>query len=189
MKYLKAILIIVCFSGIISVRAQVDDDDVNDRIERNRRISDSINGPNKLSNIKDRLSYGGYGGLVIGTVTNISVAPTIGYKLTTKNTLGIGANYVYYSDRRYTPTYSTSIYGGNLFDRQFVTDQIFLHVEHQVLNYEDGTGHRGWNSYTLAGGGYAPSQGVYIAILYIVDQPAQGIYGPVPLIIRFGFMF
>jgi hypothetical protein len=86
---------------------------------------------------KERIYTGGDLGLAFGTSTFINVSPLVGYKLTEKFSLGVGATYQYYSVR-FSPEekYSSSIYGGQLFSRYILTDQFFLHSEYQQLNME-----------------------------------------------------
>lgn len=84
----------------------------------------------------DRVYTGGGLGLQFGTVTFINAAPIIGYKITERYSAGIGLEYIYfgYKPSQNSPTYSQNIYGGNIFNRLFVTDFLFLHAEYEALN-------------------------------------------------------
>ena len=85
---------------------------------------------------KDRLFFGGDLGLSFGTITYIRVAPIIGYNINPKLAVGVGPSYQYYDDTRF-PGSSSSIYGGSIFGRYFVLENIFLQSEFEVLNLEE----------------------------------------------------
>jgi hypothetical protein len=83
----------------------------------------------------DRVTIGGGLGLSFGTVTLIEVAPTFGYYLTDNFLVGIGGDYIYFSDDR--ANYSTSIYGASIFAEYFIQGTpIMLHVEPELINFE-----------------------------------------------------
>lgn len=90
----------------------------------------------------DRVYGGGGLGLQFGTVTLINIAPIVGYKITERYSVGIGIEYMYfaYQPAANFPTYSQNIYGGNIFNRFFITKSIFAHVEYETLNSN-------WNTY------------------------------------------
>ncbi|MCB0793951.1 MAG: hypothetical protein KDB88_04370 [Flavobacteriales bacterium] len=117
------------------------------------------------STFKDRVWFGGGLGLSFGTVTSISVEPLVGYKITEngKWSAGLGANYWYYRDNRYTPSFESSTYGGKLFSRYRIIDALFAHVEYNMMNFEfrriadSGSQEvfRDWVPFLLVGGGYS----------------------------------
>lgn len=109
---------------------------------------------------KDKLVFGGDMGLGFGTVTNINLSPTIGYKVTERYVVGLGPNYMYYNDNYYKVTFS--IYGGNVFNRFYITDFLFAHLEYQALNakWDYFIKDRFWVYYLWAGGGLSRSIGV-----------------------------
>lgn len=84
---------------------------------------------------KDRLFFGGDLGLSFGTVTFIRISPIIGFNVSPKFSVGGGPSYQYYKDNRYVGVES-SIYGGSVFGRYFVIENIFLQTEFEVLNLE-----------------------------------------------------
>jgi len=103
---------------------------------------------------------GGSLGLRIGSVTLISIMPELAYAVTEDLFVGTGLRYSYYKDNRYTPAYQSTIWGGKLFVRYYVFDDIFLHVEAERLYFEDPnysilTGEK-WifRDYFYGGGGY-----------------------------------
>lgn len=85
---------------------------------------------------KERIFYGGGLGLAFGTITNVNVSPTVGYKLTEKVVMGFGVSYQYYNDKRYNPPYTYNIYGGNVFSRYYFMKQAFVHGEYEYLSYK-----------------------------------------------------
>ena len=83
---------------------------------------------------KDRIFTGGGLNLQFGTVTVVGASPILGYMFTDKISAGIGITYLYYQNNTFN--YKSSIYGGRLFGRYFVIDQLFLHAEYEVLNLQ-----------------------------------------------------
>lgn len=146
--------------------------------------------------LSDHLVYGGNLGLSFGNITNISVSPLVGYKVTDKFIPGVGFTYNYLKFNY--PGYSEesiNIYGGSIWARYYVLDNIFLHGEYEALNGEWDPyfrpGYRYYLNSLLVGGGYRESFGnlsSYILVLYNVTYNEDSPY-PSPLIIRAGFGF
>ncbi|MEI8204954.1 MAG: hypothetical protein WCH34_18175 [Bacteroidota bacterium] len=145
-----------------------------------------------------RLFIGGNVGLQFGTITLIDVSPSLGCWITNRFAVGLGVNYQYYNDKRWSPAFSTSIYGGSVFGRFYVLENLFAHVEFQLLNYEtqlidpygilNKTG-RIFEPYYLAGAGYKQAIGekfsMNIIALYNFNESPYTLYqNP---IIRIGF--
>jgi hypothetical protein len=85
----------------------------------------------------DRIYIGGDVSLNFGTITIIGATPIVGYNITDRWSAGIGATYLYFAQNiQGYGRYSTSIYGGNVFSRFLITDQIFAQSEYHVLNLE-----------------------------------------------------
>lgn len=143
--------------------------------------------------LSDHLVYGGNVQLGFGNVTNIGIAPMVGYKVTDRFIPGIGLSYNYIKIRyRGYPTQSANIYGGSVFANYFVLDNIFAHAEYEVLNGEwepyYQPGQRFNLSSFLVGGGYRESFGglsSYVMVLYNVTQSSDSPYSN-PLVIRVG---
>ena len=98
---------------------------------------------------RDRLYFGGNLSLSVGTITAIQISPLVGYRLTSRWSAGIGFDYEYYKSsgqyfgNYHVSSYSTSIYGGNIFTnyvflKNFPTDGISLlaQTEYDVLSLE-----------------------------------------------------
>lgn len=85
---------------------------------------------------KEKLTYGGSMSATFGNITNVSLSPEIGYKLKDNWTIGIGGLYNYYKDKRYSPVFDMSTYGGSIFTRLIISDQFIAHSEYQIINLD-----------------------------------------------------
>ncbi len=110
---------------------------------------------------KERFFYGGSFGLQFGRSSLVDISPIVGFKLTPRLGIGVGASYKYYRIKDYfaiNEHLKINVAGGSLFARYFLFDDIFVHVEYEKLIYKSSIGNSGYNvqSYTsyLAGGGY-----------------------------------
>lgn len=149
--------------------------------------------PKDTRPMSERLWFGGGVSLMFGTVTNLGVAPLVGYKVDPKGRLstGLGMNYYYFSDNRYQPAYESSSYGWSVFSRYRVIPQVYLHAEYNAQNYElyspftDATT-REWVPFLLVGGGYAQQLGgrsfLTFQVLWDLIQDSRSPYGSQPFI-------
>lgn len=152
---------------------------------------------------KKRLFYGGDLGLSFGSVTYIRVAPLVGYNVSPKLAVGVSPSYEYYSDNRYSPKYTSTMYGGSAFARYFVLPSIFIQASPEVLNLEAlptinlTTGEYVFSDnrvtipILLLGAGFsqrtANGSGFFISILYDVIQDINSPY-PNNIVFRLGGM-
>ena len=125
----------------------------------------------KGMSFKDRAFTGGNLGLSFGTITNIYLAPVLGYRVTPRMAAGVGVIYQYVKDTRYNPDLSYSSYGFNIFSRYAIYGPLFVQAEYEYLNYEyfpfigsAETARTGFNSVFL-GGGLAQPMGKNAAII------------------------
>lgn len=136
------------------------------------------------SKIKKNTQFSMSGGFWIGTFTNINVQPQLGYRITDRWTSGIGGHFQYFQSAQFgqDPFY---IYGGNVFSRYMLTENLFAQCEIQSLFFDQE-----WGKYGLLGGGYFPGGGgFYISAYYLfLYPPDRNIYGQ-PYVIRAGFIF
>jgi hypothetical protein len=146
----------------------------------------------------DRVYFGGNFGLNFGTnFTVVELSPLMGYKLTEQLSVGLGGTYIYFKEKipQYNFTYETSIYGGNIFARYFIFENVFLHAETGALNLDvpqpfyPYTLHREWVQTMPVGGGYRSMIGdnssFMIMILYdLIEDPNSPYQNP---IFRVGF--
>lgn len=91
----------------------------------------------------NRILFGGGFGLGIGTVTNISVSPVVGYAITDKLYAGIGLGYQYFRIKDYftleDPTThetvykprSANVYSPSVWARYIVWRNFFVHAEYE----------------------------------------------------------
>ncbi|MBL0343175.1 MAG: hypothetical protein IPP71_21290 [Bacteroidetes bacterium] len=126
---------------------------------------------------KDKLFFGGNLGLQFGNLTYVDVSPLIGYKITEKLHAGIGATYIYYRYKDSFGNYETSIYGGRVFGRYYPIDNLFAHVEYEILNLDVPASVPGSNydvlvrdniSSVLVGGGYVQPIGTNASLMLMV---------------------
>jgi len=159
---------------------------------------------------RKKLFFGGYMSLRFGTVTDIELAPIVGYQLTPRFSVASGIKYEYYSDRYYN--YDTHIYGFKVFSRfNIIQDlnriipagismSIFVHAEYEGLSLESryfdyGNQFPGqdrfWLNTFLVGGGIrqpiGPKAGIYFSILWNLNDNINSIYSNP--IMRIGFSF
>ncbi len=143
----------------------------------------------------DRIFIGGDIGLQFGTNTFIQIAPLIGYHITDEFSAGITTKYIYYSikDTYYNKSYSTNIYGGGIFTRYNILDDVFLHAEYEGLSmevpYTPYQNRRRIVSGLFVGGGYrqwfGQNSSLNLMLLYNVIEDKYSPYqNP---IIRIGF--
>ncbi|HMQ77069.1 MAG TPA: hypothetical protein PKE21_13465 [Flavobacteriales bacterium] len=152
--------------------------------------------------LKDRIWFGGGLGLAFGSVTNIAVEPLVGYKITRNGKLsaGLGISYQYFRDNRFAPAFETSVYGGRLFTRYRIIEQLFAHVEYSQMNFElydlyQDRFFRRWVPFLLIGGGYSAhlGGGTYLTatVLFdVIQDPFSPYAGGEPWIgagVGFGF--
>lgn len=151
--------------------------------------------------LSDRIFFGGNFGFTFGSITNIEIAPQVGYKITPAWSAGIGGRYAYYKDNYYY-FYQTNMYGGLLFTRYLVYKGLFLDAEFEANNFEVYKVvdpifgiynlERMWVPSLLLGGGYSQPIGdrsaFFVSILYDVLQHKYSPYYRVP-VIRAGFGF
>ncbi len=141
----------------------------------------------------DRIYVGGSLGAQFGTFTFVNLSPDVGYWFTDRFTAGLGARYLYFSDN--TINYSTTILGGSTFARYFITEELFTHVEFEVLNGRfDRMRNDAFNVYSLfAGGGYMQffSDRFFsgIMILYNINDSVYSPYRNPVIRVTFGLGF
>ncbi len=91
----------------------------------------------------ERIVFGGGLGLQFGTLTFIDISPVIGYRLTPKLETGIGLTYKYYRYKDFYQDQTTGqkfdlkshMYGGSVYSRYHILENIFAHVEFERLRY------------------------------------------------------
>lgn len=159
---------------------------------------------------RDRFFFGGNVGLMFGTVTDIEVAPQIGYYITKRWASGVGITYKYYKDDRFD--INTHIYGGSIFTRYFLFPDLstyfpvnegislFAQGEYIALSLENkyfsndfslnDSGRFISDNYLLGGGimqRFSKRGGFYFMVLVLLNESDHSaIQNPV---LRIGFIF
>lgn len=152
------------------------------------------NNPEPKYNLKSHLYFGGGFGLQFGSVTLIELSPLVGYKVTSKFSVGLSPTYKYYR-YKYSSTQSieNNVFGGSIFARYSIYQGLFAHVEYESLFYNtkepaQPTYMQQFNSFFVGGGYSQPigqNSGMYIMLLWnLNDTPNSPYVNPV---IRVGF--
>jgi hypothetical protein len=136
---------------------------------------------------------GGGFGLSFGNQTSIYLAPELSRAITDNFHIGVGVSYEYYNNRLFIPARSINTYGGKLFARYFIFDNIFVAGEYEKLWYRDNYINPGTSPIItldnlFAGAGYRQWVGINsfmtIALMFnVLDE--RVIFGINPMI-RFG---
>lgn len=189
---MKRLLFLSLLLGILSYQP-LSAFDLKPALPKKPRFSKSL-APKKFE--VDRLVYGGTFGATFGTTTYVDVSPLIGYRITDDLVAGIGVTYMYFRQRYNTQVYQTSLYGGRVFANYAILENVFLHGEYEVLNYDyydflSQENSRAWFGTPLLGGGYrqpiSDRAAFMIFALYALnsDNPRSPYYQN-PLVIRVG---
>ncbi len=87
------------------------------------------------SNFMDRVFFGGGMGLSGGSWgTSISVTPIVGYMVSNRLSVGVGATYQYIKFNNQFNNFTDNQYGGNVFARLNLVRQVFAYGEYSFLN-------------------------------------------------------
>jgi hypothetical protein len=148
---------------------------------------------NKMD-ILDKLYYGGnFGFAASGGGYFLELSPTVGYHVTQKFSVGLMFTYMHYDF--IIPQYgelNDNVYGGGIFARYFILDNLFAHAEARVLNGQWDDGPR-FNLYpVLVGGGYRALVGsrssFFAMLLYDLNySPYNFLNGYSPFYYTVGF--
>lgn len=152
----------------------------------------------------ERLYFGGNFGLSFSeNYTQIEVSPLVGYMITDKLSAGTGIIYQYLKANLYSANgtryaLQTNIYGGKLFGRYNITEQLFAYTEYEALSFEvyqdsnDKIAREIIPSMFLGAGYFFPlgnRAGINAVALYnILYDPYRSPYNS-PFVLRLGFTF
>jgi len=147
-------------------------------------------------NLKSHLYFGGGFGLQFGYMTLIEVSPLVGYNITPKFSIGLSPTYKFYKYNDYygqNLDLKTNVWGGSIFSRYYLFENVFAHVEYESLLYNTHTPgfpetQQQYNSF-FVGGGYnqriGGNSGMYILVLWNLNDSYDSPYSNP--IIRVGF--
>lgn len=142
----------------------------------------------------DRLFWGGNVGAWVGNPTFVDLSPLVGIKITDKLSGGVGFIYNYYSYKYSNYKYTTNLFGGRIYARYFILENIFAQAGWDHINrdnpYANLPHERVWVDNILVGGGvrYALSDNFYAMAtgLWNLNQTPLSPYGNP--IIQIGFV-
>ncbi len=154
----------------------------------------SNKGRGEKPSFADRLYYGGNVQLQFGTYTVVGISPLVGYKITEQLSVGVTPSYTYFRDNYYKIGYS--VYGGSVFSRFFVIEDLFLHAEYERLYYPlivgSGNTTKFYADRALVGGGYvlrfSDNAGFYLMGMYDLLWKQQSSFYVSPFVFRGGFI-
>ena len=157
MKLYQIVLLVSLLFSFNSALAQNDADQEDEKVRY---------GEGKT--FGERLYFGGGLGLGFGNTTFINVSPLVGYRITERFSAGIRVKYQYFKYKQefigtngavIKQNFQSNIYGGGVFSRFFVSNNIFLHGEYENLSVQFGDRFgnktREWIPSAFLGGGYA----------------------------------
>ena len=97
---------------------------------------DEATGNTEKLSFWDKVYFGGDLGMSFGSYTYINIAPKAGYIFTDRFSAGVGVIYQYYNLASTVNPYKTSVYGGKVFARFFVFDNLFLYSVTEIVSLE-----------------------------------------------------
>ena len=190
MKTIKAIVLLMFVSINILAQEFITEEEVTGKQAR--------------SSFWERVYFGGDFGMAFGSVTSVNISPEMGYLFTDRFSAGGGIIYQYYGVKNITYPIKTSVYGGKVFVRYFIWDNLFLYNTNEIVSleskYYDYSGqyqnqNRFWIVSPLVGAGYmsrfSNKGGVSIMVLFNLNNSRNSpyyYYDGMP-IIRLGISF
>ncbi len=85
---------------------------------------------------RERVFVGGFLGIQLGSFTAVSVNLHGGYRITNRLSAGLGGNYQYTNDTWFGESYSSHVYGANVFSRFRIYSHFFVHAEYERLRLQ-----------------------------------------------------
>lgn len=155
--------------------------------------------------ILEKLVFGGNVGGGYSNGWNLTLSPTVGYRVTPTTIAGVGVTYIYsdFNSQYYSSRITTNVTGGRLFAQQLLFQNLYARAEYEYLIFtqkqRDGSG-RVFDERKLEapglllGGGYSTQFGgsgigFTFEILYNVIYKAGNSAYPSPFIFRGGLMY
>ncbi len=133
--------------------------------------------PSEKPPLSERIFVGGGLGAQFGNLTAIEVSPVIGIRLGKRAQTGVSFTYRYYEDKNFG--FSTNTYGGGVFGRYFLLENIFAHAEYEALNGEwSTTRDRYFINSLFLGGGFMQQIGNSFAGIMVLWNINDSAYNP-----------
>lgn len=201
----RFLLCVIFLLSAITLFAQYDyeDEDLKKKPQTETKEKKPTPAPDRKFK-PENLSIGGYFGLSFGNVVFVDVSPVAAYRFHKRFALGTGVIYQYlnYKDY-YPPPYQdynkTQTFGGRIFPRVFIWEELFAQMEYMVLNGEvayvnTGTGLPAYEiretfHNVFFGAGYNIPMGdrAYFTILFSINLTENTLYPNRQPYISFGF--
>ncbi len=190
MKNIKrySLLLLACFCFVVSGFAQEEEDNDEEGNE-----------------ILEKLVFGGNIGLGYSNGFNITLSPTVGYRVTNTTIAGVGFTYIYsdFTNRWDGLRWTQNVTGGRIFAQQLLFQNLYARGEYEFLNFtatvRDESGRLLSENELeapglLLGGGYgtqfgSSGLGFTFEVLYNILYQADRSPYPSPLIMRGGVVF
>ena len=189
---MKTLLFFLCLS-IITLSAFAQSDSTN------LKQDDNVQQTEKPQSKESRWYYGGNIGFSFwNDYFYLSISPLVGYKITPQFSVGGKIGYAYSSDSSVDPTFNTSSYGGSIFSRYRIIQQLYLHGEFAYVSYENVylkplggyTTERNWVPFLFLGGGFSqlvsPNVWAYVEVLFDFINDSNSPYEEWDPFISFG---
>lgn len=209
MKRYALFIFFLLFATHVFAQYDYEDEDLkkrkpenNEKKEEKKTDGTTPDNPNKKFD-KNKLSVGGFFGASFGNVIYVEVSPVAAYRFHKRFALGVGFIYQYLNYKDYYPPpwqdyNKTNIFGGRIFPRAFVWEELFVQLEYMPLNaevaYVDGNGTplgevRETFHNVFAGAGYNIPLGEnsYFTILASINLTENLVYPSRQPFISFGF--
>lgn len=183
-KVIRILILVFCLAQPCRMLSQYDY--VQDTLSR--KSSDD------KMRFTDRLFWGGNLGAWFGNPTFVDISPLVGIQITKKYSMGVGAIYNYYSYKYFNYTYKTNLWGGRIYARYFILENVFAQVGWDRINRDDfyskSPNARIWIDNILVGGGLRyPISDNFYAIASGFWNLNQSVYSPYSNpIIQIGFV-
>lgn len=143
---------------------------------------------------KDKIYTGGQFGATFGTYTNITISPIIGARFSEKVYGGIGIEYQYTKDKRYSTPKTYNQFGGRLFSQYNFATKLFAHAELAGMSFEHyllTSKTRDFVPFFYLGGGYrqqlSPRSFISFRVVFDVLQHKYSPYSAWEPIVHIGF--
>ena len=184
-------LVLLSFVGLVNAQDEGFD---RGKKRQNKERQSNTNEDIDDERLIDKLFFGGSFGLQFGDVTSVDVSPLVGYRITDRWSAGVGVIYQFTRFRQLD--FSTNIYGGRVFTRYTIFQNVFAQFEYEAINLEvfdlvDFSTEREWVGSAFIGGGYVQRfgnrGGITFTALFDLNFDENRSPRSSPLVLRVGF--
>jgi len=181
-KYASILLVLlfVAFTATDSYSQRRSSKRTSSRTENSRS---SRNDDTPSLSLRDKLAYDIYlGNIGFSQGFNITMKGGAGYKVSERFTVGLGTKFYYQYLNRVGSSADESFfsYGGYVYPRFRISEQIYIKGEYNFLNIDGGNGDDAQAWIPMLGGGYASGFGPWkfgLELLVIIQDEDRDLYG------------